>query len=49
MTGVQTCALPIFAVYTSAIGVKNIRFVLAAALIADFVGMVTSAIVWNII
>ena len=37
------------AVYTSAIGVKNIRFVLAAALIADVVGMVTSAIVWNII
>ena len=37
------------AVYTTAIGVKNIRFVLAAALIADFVGMVTSAIVWNII
>lgn len=37
------------AVYTSSIGVKKIRFVLVAALIADFVGMVTSAILWNFI
>ncbi len=37
------------AVYTSAIGTKNIRFVLVAALIADFVGMITSALIWNII
>lgn len=37
------------AVYTSSIGVKKIRFVLAAALIADFVGMITSAILWNLI
>lgn len=37
------------AVYTSCIGVKKIRFVLAAALIADFVGMIASAIVWNCI
>ena len=37
------------AIYTGSIGVKKIRFVLAAALIADFVGMLTSAIVWNII
>lgn len=35
------------AVYTSSIGVKKIRFVLVAALIADFVGMITSAIIWN--
>lgn len=35
------------AVYTSSIGVKKIRFVLVATLIADFVGMVTSAIVWS--
>lgn len=35
------------AVYTSSIGIKKIRFVLAAALIADCVGMITSAIVWN--
>lgn len=37
------------AVYTSSIGVKKIRFVLAAALFADFVGVITSAIVWNLI
>ena len=36
------------AVYTSGIGVKKIRFVLAAALIADLVGMITSVIIWNI-
>ena len=37
------------AIYTGSIGVKKIRFVLVAALIADFVGMLASAIVWNII
>ena len=37
------------AIYTGSFGVKKIRFVLVAALIADFVGMLTSAIVWNII
>ena len=37
------------AVYTSSVGVKKIRFVLATALIADFVGMMTSVIVWNCI
>lgn len=37
------------AVYTSSIGVKKIRFVLVAALIADFVGMLTATIVWNYI
>ena len=37
------------AVYTSSVGVKKIRFVLAAALIADCVGMMTSVIVWNCI
>ena len=35
------------AMYTSSIGVKKIRFVLVAALIADLVGMITSAIVRN--
>lgn len=35
------------AVYTSSIGVKKIRFVLVAALIADVVGMLTSEIIWN--
>lgn len=35
------------AVYTSCIGVKKIRFVLVAALLADFIGMIASAIIWN--
>lgn len=33
------------AVYTSAVGIKNTRFVLWAALFADFVGIITSIIV----
>ena len=37
------------AVYTSCIGVKKIRFVLVAALLADLVGMIASAIIWNIL
>ena len=35
------------AIYTSCVGVKKIRFVLIAALIADIVGMITSALIWN--
>ena len=37
------------AVYTSCIGVKKTRFVLFAALIADFVGMITSVVIWQIL
>ena len=37
------------AVYTSSVGVEKTRFVLIAALIADFVGVVTSVTIWNII
>lgn len=37
------------AIYTSCVGVKKIRFVLIAALIADFIGILTSIIIWNII
>lgn len=33
------------AIYTSCVGVKKIRFVLAAALIADFVGMIASVVI----
>lgn len=36
------------ALYTSAVKVKKIRFVLIAALLADFVGMLTSTIFWRI-
>ena len=35
------------AIYTSVIGVKKIRFVLAAALIADIVGMLASVVIWH--
>ena len=35
------------AIYTSCVGVKKIRFVLAAALIADFVGMLSSVVIWG--
>lgn len=37
------------AVYTSSIGIKNTRFVLWAALLADFVGILTSIIVCNLL
>ena len=37
------------AIYTSAVGVKKIRFVLVAALIADLVGMISSVIIWGIL
>lgn len=36
------------ALYTSAIKIKKTRFVLIAALLADFVGMLTSVIFWRI-
>lgn len=36
------------AIYTSAVGIKNIRFVLVAALIADIVGMAFSIVFWNL-
>ena len=37
------------AVYTSAVGVKRTRFVLAAALIGDFIGIVASVVIWSIL
>lgn len=37
------------AVYTSAVGIKKLRFVLVAALIGDLVGMLSSVIIWNIL
>ena len=36
------------ALYTSAVKIKNTRFVLIAALLADLVGMLTSVIFWRI-
>ena len=35
------------AIYTSAVKVKKIRFVLVASLAADIVGVVSSVIIWN--
>lgn len=35
------------AIYTACVGIKKIRFVLAAALIADIIGMLTSVIIWG--
>lgn len=37
------------AIYTSAIRIKKARFVLIAALAADFVGMITSVMFWRIL
>lgn len=35
------------AIYTSCIGIKKTKFVLAAALIGDFVGMLVSVVIWG--
>lgn len=37
------------AIYTSVVGIKKIRFVLVAALIADIVGMMSAVIICNIL
>ena len=37
------------AVYTSCVGIKKTRFILVAALLADFAGMVASTVIWQII
>ena len=36
------------ALYTSTVGIKNTRFVLAAALMADLAGMIASVVFWRI-
>ncbi len=37
------------AVYTSCVGIKKTRFVLAAALLADIAGMISSVVIWQIL
>ena len=37
------------AVYTACVGIKNIRFVLIASLIADFVGILFSVTFWSLL
>ena len=46
--GATETTLYTIALYTSAIKVKKTRFVLIAALLADFVGMLTAVIFWRI-
>lgn len=36
------------AIYTSCVGIKKTRGILAAALLADFAGMITSVVIWQI-
>lgn len=37
------------AVYTGCVGIKNIRFVLWAALAADLIGMIASVFIWRLL
>ena len=47
--GSTETTLYIIAIYTSYVGIKNIRFVLRAALIADLIGMAVSVVIWHIL
>lgn len=46
--GATETTLYTIAIYTSTVGVKKTRFVLASSLIADFVGMITAVVIWRI-
>lgn len=37
------------AIYTSCVGIKKTRFILAAALLADVAGMIASVVIWQIL
>lgn len=47
LMGSTETTLYTIAIYTSAVGVKKIKFVLAAALIGDVVGMLISVGIWG--
>ena len=47
--GSTETTLYIIALYTSVVGIKKIRFVLAAGLIGDVVGILVSVIIWQIL
>jgi len=47
--GATETTLYTIAVYTSAVGIKKIRFVLIASLIADIIGMVSAVVICNIL
>lgn len=46
--GATETTLYTIALYTSSVGIKKTRFVLISALLADFVGMITAVIFWQI-
>ena len=47
--GSTETTLYIIAIYSSVVKIKKTRFVLLAALIGDFVGILASVIIWNIL
>ena len=47
--GATETTLYTIAVYTSSVGIKKTRFVLASSLIADFVGMITAVVICRIL
>ncbi len=47
--GATETTLYTIAIYTSAVGIKKTRFILASSLIADFVGMLVAVIIWRIL
>ena len=46
--GASETTLYVIAIYTSTVGIKKTRFVLASSLFADFVGIVTAVVIWRI-
>ena len=47
--GSTETTLYIIALYTSVVGIKKTRFVLAAGLIGDIVGVLASVVIWQIL
>lgn len=47
--GATETTLYTIAVYTSVVKIKKIRFVLVTALIGDFVGILSSVLIWQIL
>ncbi len=47
--GATETTLYTIAIYTGSIGIKNTRFVLMAALLADLIGILASVFIWNIL
>lgn len=47
--GSTETTLYIISIYTNSVGIRKTRFILFSALIADFVGITSSIIIWNLI